>query len=1023
MQVSYVSLVGSQSTRPFAFACNTSAFAFFLAQAELEKVVAHDGAEHWLCPKCNSFVAECLGHIPLHELMQLSQQDPDVQYDIDEGRKNRDAGSVDFAQESVGCADFQDATVHRQVIIMNDAEWAREFGSPPLKRETRFIPKMNIINELGEAEEVYIFKWEPTHLRVLTLSCTRRVQKSSPKLDAPSHWYERQSEQVYRFAMEEARRDMALDSLAKNLGSVAARKSKAMGGDEEEGDEIEGGPDSSPKGALLVSPQRPHGVAGTRAATASAAGFVARVPRRSSPPACSAVGPRVGGSVLSAPSQALPQRASDDGETLPEDSASQVGGEVPERAGKDDDAATIWIKRLPLDVAMSVGKLGVQEHHAKMALKKMQGDQARKLKGHLKLYTYATQLLKDQMQVMQESECHEALSKLIANQTPIHPAVHENLVEWRARLLQPRVHDSAGIDSIIGVTWPVPAFARVPREGGPPLFDVYNPRNADLSNGMADKVKNFVRLFVDEVLVKMFASGVDEKQLVHMAISKLQAKALQVVSSGEEVDPDLEGLCCEIHSLHKCIGLILKPDSIWKEDEVDDAIEELSKLANSKASCMGTGYILEQVSEAIGENTFYKEKVHLITGNQAKILELLPELCETICAMESIEDKNDVDENSADCLIQVLRCIPKIVCSLNQDMASGTEALVKAHVARFADNGRKSLATSSMSREQAQCLLKLLTEASAAMPFEGSLAHAKAEFEAALCNMDDAKTISELETKIEAVNNSKGEATSEDLSSLESLMALVGSASLPEKLMTKCDALFSNLLKWTFSSFPNAQASKLLRAAESIQEPCSEQAKQKGATSIPALTDGLALHDALSQLKSKLEGQTATKAHAELPEMTRMQVLLQRVEEAIKEKSSQVDSAEAEAYAKKLREVIEQARGLELEVGNQVFTHAVAEVNPKFDELKLTRFGAADGSDWMAGLSTAQKGQWKALLAKAEQTIMKEQKVAKLRAPMNAAAQDPLATHQCLAISCLTSSWGNTRGSLAGYTIHHHMLY
>ena len=120
-------------------------------------------------------------------------------------------------------------------------------------------------------------------------------------------------------------------------------------------------------------------------------------------------------------------------QVLPEDSASQVGwcddatttlaseeavsgGEHSGLPGKGLERVKTLTAKLPLNGIMTIGKFGVFKHHAQDALRKMTKDEdqsrARVLKKHLELVAVAESLHEDNIDTLQEVECHKAMATI-----------------------------------------------------------------------------------------------------------------------------------------------------------------------------------------------------------------------------------------------------------------------------------------------------------------------------------------------------------------------------------------------------------------------------------------------------------------------------------------------------------------------------------------------------------------------------------------------------------------------------------
>ena len=165
------------------------------------------------------------------------------------------------------------------------------------------------------------------------------------------------------------------------------------------------------------------------------------------------------------------------------------------------------------------------------------------------------------------------------------------------------------------------------------------------------------------------------------------------------------------------------------------------------------------------------------------------------------------------------------------------------------------------------------------------------------------------------------------------------------------------------------------------------------------IRDAFSLHDSVDKLGklARESGDFKPSMAAGSEEMAQMQVLLQRVQEGCTE--LQVLSQQnclISTWLNAVKPLVREAAGLEQAVGQHVVSATQSDADPLLNDLKLLSKGMKDGKDWLEGLSLGHQNQWKPLYSHAESTIMKDAKVAGLRAPIAKTEEATLFCYLCV---------------------------
>ena len=130
-------------------------------------------------------------------------------------KKNIQAGSANlkgasrakaFKEEKVAQHIRCTIAVERRALILNAAEWKREFGQPPRARQVRYHPSMNVLSDNGkDTEKVWLFKWQPSHWRSVVLTQAQSAKKSMVVMPTEDHLFESQGSDILSWCADNHR--------------------------------------------------------------------------------------------------------------------------------------------------------------------------------------------------------------------------------------------------------------------------------------------------------------------------------------------------------------------------------------------------------------------------------------------------------------------------------------------------------------------------------------------------------------------------------------------------------------------------------------------------------------------------------------------------------------------------------------------------------------------------------------------------------------------------------------------------
>ena len=373
------------------------------------------------CLACYAEWNEHFSHIPDFDGFVAHCKTPEgIQQAADAKMNAQRQGGTEFRASHVCSAQRLGCVLKRSLVILNKHQYKEAITKAPTKRHPR-CPKLQIVNEEGEAEEVYCFANPLQPHRTLELYCDMSEDMVTPRLEAGKNAFEAHAHQtMMRCASARSESlghqilfstaplhpvDYVKQKVIKLEGKLAAASGEEGGEDEGDGEDAEGGmPDLTGMGGevrIVHNLKRSNTLAALPNIAGSATDKLDAVPDAGptpKKPRCDQHGLPAGGLAVKPKCSPTPSRggtgaadpaASACGES---DARTVVGAEsgVGSDEGSDTDAGLTelqkWVSKLALVKVVSGAKLQRQVRFAVKSLTtKMNKNDAGLMREHLKL--------------------------------------------------------------------------------------------------------------------------------------------------------------------------------------------------------------------------------------------------------------------------------------------------------------------------------------------------------------------------------------------------------------------------------------------------------------------------------------------------------------------------------------------------------------------------------------------------------------------------------------------------------------
>ena len=947
-----------------------------------------------LCAEpCSANYQNLLPHLSVEEAIQLKADSEEVyEQHVVEGRASMDdLGSRRFWPQSIQQQTGKVLRIKKKAIIMNASEFKEFFGKDPLMRFTRNLGSMLVPSSSGpgEMEEVWLFRWQPTHLRTVSLTEWVQCETGSQLLSPEAHYFAKQADEAMASYFENLNGKHQLAALDEKLPTLFSMADKI-------GAKVEGlspgkhlavvvpaavpGSKLSSHGSVddLVadhSGPTPHDVWG--AAIAEAAPPKAQKRRPSAAPSGS---PPLKRLAPPAPEPQEPLAGLQRTASQPALEHSETGSVTSKmttgtRGMLQDPSQEVmkWVDRL--DIADALTKaVGVQKHHALVAEQKLRSKgheaDARKLKDHIK--TIAMAELLNPERIMSTDDCEyegavAAVSRKVAFPSPVQVGMVQRMVDKLGRL----VGDAASFEKAFEVAWP---WSAAPCGEQKCKFDPLQPRCCDALADMEQKIDLFAQGFWKVVVASLVCKASSDKgqQLLLKAMRMMLDKTEAVVELGGDMSDAEASLTCEILTASRGVSLLIDLTSIVYEADLAGRLADVQVLSESQGNA--DTIVLQMTSLALADTAPFADNLELLAKKKASLKELHPIVQKHMVSMGGM---GLVDiEGACNMLDEIFADVPRIAHGLGEQFKTSFEDSVLEAVGKVA---AKIAEDPVASRTSLQRATRMLAEASTVFPLAGTVSEWASDVGSRLAEVTHKTTIDSFVAITDSIVDVPTllNKLSEVQGALHSLGAMPSSGAVASKVAS----LWTLVLEACLTNMMQEQLGPLLQLAEKVEANATGDKQPERAKQLEYLQKAFALREATAGLRAKVvTDDGGIDEDRDLLSEEAVQVELSRLQ-AQKTELSQVAASwapEAGDLAG-LNEVIENAAGLISNLVNVL----LEKLGKKGDEISANiadvAGGVSGGAMWKAALSEKDLKDWEKTVAVAENTIIKEAKVAGMR--------------------------------------------
>ena len=967
-------------------------------ELEYVGIIGGDGKTYVLCEPHATVYCETLSHIPLEEIVRRkAKSEAQLAKDMAAAKATEESGEPSFIPQQVNQSMGKIVKVKRKAIIMNGREFKEHLQRDPLVKWTKGLRTMFIRDDDGNLEQVWLFKWQPTALRTISVGEFVQVETVGQLLASGSHKYPQQADEAFQSYYRRLKEQQQLGNMEPalpSLSSVFEGMKLAM----PEGLVFGVGNPSLPMAAFASS--KASGDSGGNMAEsatgATEAWAAASLPpeaasaspqasgKRPSPPTMSAAAPRkriaVGPMAAASPSAESPAASpsqAGSGDNL--DSISQAGTAISARGMLPNPAEEVqkWTSKLDLVGAM-LKPMGVQKHHAENAMSKLRGkghhDDARQLREHIKLLSLAELLHSDKIFSTDETEYMAAVHSL-EKKVGFPAEVQKNMVCRAIERHGKMINDLASFEKVLHMAWPWLSAPTGSQGAVAATFDPKNPRCSALSCGMDEKVGVFTNQFWKGPMTRMLAGAAETTDLCRSALQEVLVHAEAVVDEGGDMQDAEAELSMELLSSCRSVLSLLQPQGLVRDPELTERLSEIKSLEDSQHS--EATAIMQVTYLAIEDVEPFAKNLTLINKKMAT----LRELCPTIAEHTETMHKVDLSDFTGACssMQSLLHDSPRILHGLGDDLKSEYEQQVLEVLEKIATN---VIDRGDATKEELGECSKLLVESSSQFPLQANLFQWTSDVGTRLAQTIHQSTLSAFLDLISPI--SSDQELMKEADNLLAAIAQVEGVPLTDTACEKASAMLTLLHQTALTNIEQPGLATLLSFGEKLLSTVPKAKHPAVAASLPQIRAAHNLQTMHLDLKGRLlhgdsgkinqEGLDKPGVRDEVRTLQQMSVEVASIVDKARQENTEL--VRLETVQSLAANLIKQVTAFDLQL-MQESGEAVAQT------LRPIAGGVSGGGTWHAAIPQKKKNSWAEVLKVANATICKEKSVATMKASID----------------------------------------
>ena len=958
---------------------------------QFHSICGPGGTSHLACADCSTNYLEFFGHLPIDEVVAMKERgDGRIEGMLDEARSNIELPeNRAFYPQQVSQLMGKTISIERKAIIVNAKEFKEVFGVEALAKHCRYLKTMQVPSEDGDGlEQVYLFKWQPTHLRTICLTQYYKVVTNSELLAASSHMYADQADDAfgsYSRCLDDRHGSANLKVQLPSLASVAEKLgAQPLEAAPSGAQAFAAAPGASPR----ISPNQddrdpsPGGSSGAwegAAARASPATKLSALPAKRGGAAVPVSAPAVA-KRLHFDSGEASGKSSQSGEQW-ESSTSYSKG-LAARGMLPDPGHEVqkWIQRLDLTEVL-LARTGVQKHHAEKAEFKLRSkgfeEDAKRLREHLKLVSLAELLHADRVATTDEAELNAAIATL-SRKLAFPGQVQRSIVQRAVGKLGRMVPDVATFKKVLHIAWPWGH-----EDGSKPSFDPKNPTCSSMELEMEEKIELFCSCFWKGPVTRSINNATSQDELLEGSLLHMLSLVEGVAARSIDMEQHESSLCCELMSCCRGLGFLVRPSLLLREGDIESALKDTFQVVDSTDA--SETYIMQHAALAVEGSEHLCGNIEVLRTKKVNLKELHPVMTKHFEALKGI---TTMDINGACCALeQALGDAPRVMHGLGDALKTAFGDFILAGVRSVSE---LMVQSQQCEQNQLQVVTKMLAEAANIFPMDSDIVDWASELGTRLAKVTHKTT---METFLQETSDIEDETSllmriADVEGALKQLEGVPFSTQAKDKtkdlLVLLFKACLQNLQEEVLEGLVafGRRLIQLMPASE-LPEEASHLDHVQLAVHLSKATLGLSSKAVLGDGSVNSQGLAQAGASEELASLQQKYTELNATVKHAEEQGSDL---------KQLGCVTSEAKRL-IDLLSQFELHAMEEsCNTIWEKLQDVAGGARGGGCWVDALTEQAKQDWPALLKVARKTIMNESSVAGMRSQIEELEKAPHAS-------------------------------
>lgn len=327
----------------------------------------------------------------------------------------------------------------------------------------------------------------------------------------------------------------------------------------------------------------------------------------------------------------------------------------------------------------------------------------------------------------------------------------------------------------------------------------------------------------------------------------------------------------------------------------------------------------------------------------------------------------------------ILRLVPRVLASLGDQFTKPFVETVVEALKVCARACRERASNNVATLAELKAMTKMLHEATTVFPFDADLGGDLSELGNSLAEKSRGDRIANLMEALGCVTS--GATLMKNITSLQERLGAAIGAKLDEKATKAAHRVIDIAATFVSASLPDPKdvdIEALLEFSDGLVELLPEAARPATAQVFPLARCAVRLASAMTAMVKECyaEGQVKLKIAERATTVKQAQVFIEQANAAVQADN---ENEVVKSMLGFLQEAANEAQSKLTEIWEALAAATKEELQKYSEKLADIGQGMKGGKDWLEGLSNPDKGNWKKLKARADNTLCKETEVAGLR--------------------------------------------